>query len=87
MNFENRLFKIEMAMDGLPKKPDFDSMSEEELDFHIRRMLEKEHREDGTRSYEMAEHKLMFELNEGLISQQEFEMFLEGEKKFWNRKG
>ena len=68
-------------------KINFDVMTEEELDVHINRMLEREHRENGIQNYEMAEHKLKFELSQGLITEKEFEMFIEGEKKFWSKDG
>lgn len=67
-----------------PQMPDFDSMDDPQLDVHINRMLENMHRQDGTRSYDMAVDRLKIELREGLITEREFEMFIEGEKRYWS---
>lgn len=75
---------FEMKKESRPQMPDWDSMDDSQLDVHINRMLETIHRQDGTRSYEMAVNKLRFELREGLITEKEYEMFIEGEKRYWS---
>ena len=81
LNYLKRKFELS----EIEPKPDFDNMTEQELDVYIKRVLEEQHRENGIQSYEMAKDELLFELSNDLISKQEFELMLEGEKMYWNK--
>lgn len=65
-------------------KPDFQNMTEPELDRHIKLMLEDEHRAKNIISFDLALKQLSFELDNNLISKEEYQLFIDAEKNYWS---
>jgi hypothetical protein len=86
MNFENRLFRLSLAMNELPTKPDFDSMSETELEEFNKKLVEDFHKQNAIKNYDDAVVRLNWEYSQELLTQDELEILLEGEKEFWVNK-
>ena len=91
MNFRERIKKIERAIEMnenlFPKMPDLTKWSNEELDQYIISETNKFHIENGIKNFEDAEKIYKSYLERELISKEEFDIFIGGEKEFWKRAG
>lgn len=89
-NLQGRLDKIERAMDMnenlFPQKPNFEKWTNQELDSFIKKSLEENHKVFGIKNYEQAVNQLNYELRNGLLSENEFQIILSGEADYWEKR-
>ena len=83
MNFENRLFRLSLAINELPTKPDFDNMSDAQLEEFNKRLIQDFHQQNAIKNYDDAIARLNWEYSEELLTQGELEILLQEEKEFW----
>lgn len=91
MSLFNRLEKVERMIEIhkelFPDKPDFHSWSDAELKNYIHDMTEAEHIKNGIFSFEQALEIYTDYLERGLFTKEEFNLYMEIEKDFWDEKG
>ena len=87
MNLNSRIKAIQIQLDVnkelYGERPEFEKWNEAELKAYNQKMLEAFHKENAIRNYEDAKKRLHYEFVNGLISEDEYNLMLEGEKEFW----
>lgn len=86
MNLYSKLNRIEKNLrcsDLFFKVPDFDNWTEDELNQYIVSWQNKFHIENKINNFQDAKRILESELIRDLISNDEFDLILKGEKEFW----
>lgn len=88
MSIVKRLNSIQNQIDLneslFPKMPDFDNMTELELDEYMQAGLTRSHNEQKIFSYAEAVRTLENELKNNLIDKKDFDLLVIAEKTFWN---
>ena len=81
-----RIKKLQLKYESNKRegKPDFDKMNEAELDRYIQMMFSESHKVNGIFTYEQALEKLNWQLSQNLMSKEEYDIIVQGEKYFWN---
>lgn len=88
MNINSRLKAIQHHINSnrelFAEKPDFDNWTEERIDEYIKTETEKFHKQNAIKCFADSERVYKLYLERELITEDEYKIFIEGEKKyFW----
>ena len=87
MNINSRLKAIQQHINNnkelYAEIPDFDSWDETRINEYIKTETEKFHKQNAIKCFQDAENIYKIYLERELITEDEYKIFIEGEKYFW----